>query len=283
MVKADYDEFSSMLDAVCSLLSRGSYIPNGANTALFFRALAAYPIADVRAAFDAHVRDPQRGKFVPTPADVIAQLDGLAANDGRPDGDEAWSTALLSADERETVVWTEEMQEAFCIARPVLDAGDRVGARMAFRDAYNRMVEEARKARRGATWSVSEGFDVAKRGEAIRKAVAANRLQGEHLHALPAPAMTLQQLAYDAPAPSATPKEIKARRRLRELFDQLRAAGDAPSSDAEAKEQTAAAKADVADRIAAYLESQRGPDVSELGEYRAPDLQNLPPAMRRAE
>jgi hypothetical protein len=122
MRESDFDEFAGMLDAVCSLLSKGAYSPNPGNTALFFRALADRSIDEVRAGFDAHVKDQKAGRFVPSPADIIGQIDAAERRDGRPGADEAWAAALLCRDEAETVVWTNEMSEAWQIAKTVAQA-----------------------------------------------------------------------------------------------------------------------------------------------------------------
>ena len=77
-IDRDLEPFGAMLDAVCGLLSRGAYTPNEVSTAIFFRALQPWPFERVRAAFDAHVRDPERGRFVPTPADILAYVNLLS-------------------------------------------------------------------------------------------------------------------------------------------------------------------------------------------------------------
>lgn len=184
----DFDAFAAMLDDVRALLPSGQPSLSATAKAMFFRALAAHSIADVRAALDAHVRDPKRGRFAPTPADVIEQLIGMASDDGRPEPDEAWATAVQAASEWQTVVWSAETAQAWAIARPVLDAGDEVGARMAFRDAYRRLVDEARASRTPPRWDVSLGWDMERRRIAIEAAVQAGRLSGDHVEALPAPA-----------------------------------------------------------------------------------------------
>jgi hypothetical protein len=94
MREADYPAFVALLDSTCNLLSRGQHTPSAMQAAMWFRSLAEFDIADVRAAFDAHIRDPQRGRFVPLPADILAQLHGAAADDTRPGADEAWAIAL---------------------------------------------------------------------------------------------------------------------------------------------------------------------------------------------
>jgi len=243
MRREDLQPFGQMLDAVCSLLSRGNYTPNATNTALFFRALQRYSLDEVRAGFDAHVSDPQRGKFVPTPADVIAQIEGLAANDGRPGAEEAWAIVLRGRDEAETIVWTAEMAEAWSIAKPVMDLGDEVGARMAFRESYGRLVEDARRKRMPPGWSLSLGHDEQRRIEAIRSAVSDGRLPESELQALPAPRGDVPLLA--APKAGAMSQaEATAREALRNLADRLRARREAPSEDYVAKLETEQLKAE---------------------------------------
>lgn len=119
----------------------------------------------------AECRRTLKGRFAL--ADVIARI---TARDGRPARDEAWAIALSSQDESDTVVMTEEIQLALAAARPVLDAGDKVGARMAFLSAYDRYVEEARAEGAPVSWLVSLGFDPQLRDRAIRSAVQLKRL-----------------------------------------------------------------------------------------------------------
>lgn len=104
---------------------------------------------------------------------------------GHPTANEAWGMALLSRDEAETVVWTEQIAEAAGIAQAILDAGDDVGARMAFRDAYERILRERPKS---PMWFPSLGSDPARRTAALERAVMAGRLTDSHAAGLlPAP------------------------------------------------------------------------------------------------
>jgi hypothetical protein len=181
----DFKPFLAMLDGVCLMLSRGAYTPNATSSAIFFRALVEHSIETVTAAFDAHCKDPQRGKFPPVPADILAQIEGAAVQDGRPGPEEAWSMCQAAADEARTVVWTTEMAQAWGIAWPLLHQhGDEVGARMAFKEVYLRLLAEARAKRAPVTWSPTLGTDPTMRAEALRVAVDAGRLP---LTALPAP------------------------------------------------------------------------------------------------
>lgn len=181
MVETDFAGFVEMLDAVYALHSKS--LPAPAKV-IFFRAMTAYPITAVRAAIDAHVRDAQRGQFPPKPADLIAQIEDKAADDGRPGPDEAWAMAMQSRDEAETIITTREVAEAFEAVKSVLCAGDEVGARMAFRETYGRIVARARVAGEPVRWFLSQGTDPERRKEPIRKAVAMGRLSSTHASAL---------------------------------------------------------------------------------------------------
>lgn len=211
----DYRTFAAMLDQVCALLSKGSHKPDPQSTALWFRVLTPYDLEAVRRAFDAHVRDPDRGRFVPVPADIIAKIH---AQDGRPSSDEAWAIAVKGADESATVTWNDEIAEAWGIAKPVLDGGDEVGARMAFRDAYNRISEE----RKGqpVRWWPSLGHDPAGRAAEVARASVAGLLEHQPALLLAAPnGMTLEGIANRAPP--------HVRGRLMALRDKLAARPDA--------------------------------------------------------
>lgn len=195
MRKDDFQDFCQMLDDSHALLARGQ-MPSPTAKAMFFRALAAYPIEAVRSGFDAHVKDPQRGRFAPTPADIVAQIEGLVADDGRPGPEEAWAMCARANDEDETVVWSEEMAGAWQICSPVLAMGDEVGARMAFKEAYARLIDQARKTGAPLTWTVSLGHDPQRRSIALTRAEAVGLLpRGEALRLAPPDQPANQTLA----------------------------------------------------------------------------------------
>lgn len=135
--------------------------------------LSGYPEPSVLQALD-RCRKELRGRLT-----LGAILDRIEEEDGRPGADEAWAIAIGAQDEAETVVWTEEMAQAFEVARPVLDARDKVGARVAFRDAYERLVRNAREAGAGCCWTVSLGHDEQRRAASLQTAVTAGRLPSE--------------------------------------------------------------------------------------------------------
>lgn len=103
----------------------------------------------------------------------------LRIDDGRPGVEEAW--ALIPRDEAASVVWTTEMAEAWGIALPLLNEGDAVAARMAFKEAYSGIVSRARDARQPVQWMPSLGHDKHGREAVLLEAVRRNRLTASHV------------------------------------------------------------------------------------------------------
>lgn len=220
MSENEFDDFTDLLDAVCSLISRGNYTPDPTNAALWFQALRAHDLALVRKAFDAHVKDPQRGRFVPTPADILGQIDALTPN-GRPGVEEAW--AMIPKDEDTTIVWTEEMAEGYRAAAPLLASGDRVAARMAFKEVYESAVVKAKAAGRPVHWLVSLGHDKNERKRVLVQAVKDGRIgRDQALELLPAPLKSLGTLLLQAPEHHRSTAEA-ARVKLDEIVEGYRA------------------------------------------------------------
>lgn len=110
-------------------------------------------------------------KFFPTTAEIIEKIPKSSAII-HPGADEAWSICLQSFDEHNTVIMTKQIAEARGIALDLYDFGDKTAARMAFRDAYNRLITNATK----PEWFISEGFDKTLKSAAIEKAVSLGRL-----------------------------------------------------------------------------------------------------------
>ena len=178
--------------------------------------LAGYPEADVLAALT-RCRRELRGRLTIT--DV---LDRMSTVGGHPTANEAWAMVLASLDESETVVWTDQVAEAAAVARPILEAGDEVGARRAFRDAYERIVRERADEPR---WFPSLGSDAVRREAALDRAIADGRLRREHVDGLLPPPINAKGhviaglLSGDMSAPM--PRDPEFRSRISALLRQL--------------------------------------------------------------
>ena len=203
--------------------------PTGEDVADWFDLLAEFPLAVVATAFRRHLTDPHQGQYLPKPADIIRHLPvPRPEDDGRPSADEAWGLLLrLVRDEAETGALSEEIREGWQACGPVLDAGDEVGARRCFIDAYNRRVQLARERHEPVRWTVTLGTDRQLREERIGEAVKLGRIGRDHARALlPGPsAGSIEQVAGLLEGPDATPEDRSVSARLRELVAIITAAG----------------------------------------------------------
>ena len=187
---------------------------------VFAEDLAGYPLPQVLGALT-RCRREVKGRL--TLSDVISRLD-----DGRPGPEEAW--AMIPQDEGRSGVWTDEMQRAFGVCYRLLNEGDTVSARMAFKEAYQREVQVARDKRQPVKWTATLGQDKAGRDEAQHDAMNRNLLaQGrpalpyeapEHAPALEAPRL---QLVGPQSVGDAVANVVASIPRSREHFDALRA------------------------------------------------------------
>jgi hypothetical protein len=157
---------------------------------MWWRLMQNFDIETFRAAMEAHMLDPDAGRFAPMPAHIAGQIQKLSP---KPKGhigvDEAWSIAMQAEDEYSTVVWTQPIAEAWGIAKNVLP--DRTGARMAFKSAYERILSTLPDDA-ALKWYPSIGIDAARREDALNEAVKMGRLSGEHAAGLLPPPKTEQ-------------------------------------------------------------------------------------------
>lgn len=153
----------------------GKPAPDQEIFAAWIEFLKPYPLQLIRRALADHCAS---SEFAPVAAVIAKRCKEL---DGRPTADEAWAIALQSVDEAETVVWTTETAQAFYACKPILEARDKVGARMAFRDAYNRLVADARISRIPVKWEVSLGQNADRQQIAIGRAQASGLISSEML------------------------------------------------------------------------------------------------------
>ena len=141
---------------------------------IWWAALVSYDLAELQAAFHRHITDPDQGRFPPTPAAIVAQMADAAGAIG---ADEAWSLVIGAMDEDATVVLTDLMLEALAVSQARTQwQYDKVGARMAFKSAYDRLIGIARIQGRKPIWQVSAGWDAERRADAVRLAMEGGRL-----------------------------------------------------------------------------------------------------------
>ena len=185
-----------MIDAVAETVGRPL---SPAALAVMGRALEGHPLPLVMQALDRCARECRHRL---TLADVLDRIPG-----NHPGAEEAWAIARDARDESKTLVWTAPMAEAWAVASGM----DDVSGRMAFKDAYQRLVAEQPGMPR---WQVSLGFDREGRWLAVRGAVQVGRLpsgecarlgllapgEADSLRALPAPVADEPMSAGDVAA-----------------------------------------------------------------------------------
>ena len=114
----------------------------------------------------------------------LRELAGIvsgASNDGRPGPEEAW--ARMPKGERvenDSVVWCEEERAAYGACRSLLLDGDQIGARMAFKERYEKELADARSQGRPVRWTVSTGYDVEHRLTTLAVALEDKRIDVEY-------------------------------------------------------------------------------------------------------
>lgn len=193
--------------------------------------LLSYDFKSVEQALLRCRREVQRGRF--TLAEVINRID-----DGRPGPDEAW--AEICKGEDDTLVWCEEMAEARGIVAELIAQGDKVAARMAFKEAYARLLVTARSERRPAKFTVSLGHDKSRHALALAEAVRRGLLplaqvEQYHRHLLP----QIARLAGVTDHPLLAAPDVDGLRRLGNAVKQLtdkRVVPDEPLTDEERDE-----------------------------------------------
>jgi len=163
MDKSQAKEFSDELTAIFDVYGKAA--PSKAVKNIWWRSLSKFDLTVVIKALGIHV---DSSKYFPNPADVIELL---IASDGRPTADEAWAIALPARDEDQSVIWTEEIEQAFLsIALPILETGDDIGARIGFRANYERRVDHSRSQGIKARWFMNAGNNLQIRHDTAIKA-----------------------------------------------------------------------------------------------------------------
>ncbi len=203
------DEVDHLIDLLCATAEVLGHEIRPAAAALMADDLSKFPLQALSKAL-ARCRSELTGRL--TPKAILDRMeDGgvwLSAN-------EAWALALRASDESQTVVWTNEIAKAWQIALPIMDAGDKVGARMAFIPAYERLVQSAREEGKPVQWQISAGWDPQLRDAAIQQAVSAGLLPP------PEPEPVLMISGPDG-KPMTSEQKAENKQRMAELMRQWR-------------------------------------------------------------
>lgn len=175
MNEHDKPAFAKALKAAFTV-TNATIGPDGSE--LWWRLMQRYDLTPFQSAV---MRFLETARFPPKPADIIEIIQAM---DGRLGADEAWQIAQGAMDENTTVVMNDEIAEAWGISQSIYLDGDKTGARMAFRSAYDRIVAESRSKGIPVKWWPSLGHDPAGREAPLVRAVEQGRLTSGHVQAL---------------------------------------------------------------------------------------------------
>lgn len=231
MLDRDFDPFFTIMKEAADALPNAKPLTAEFVSAAF-EVLRPFTIAQVRTGVVCHQRDPQRGRFMPSAADIIEQVQRLASSDGRPGPEEAW--ALVPKSDADSVFWTDEMSAAYEVVHDMI-AVDEVAARMSFKEVYAARVADARGAGIQPQWSPALGSSEAGRVRAMQAAVAARRITvagalelGVQLQGLPPPREPEPLLLGESPeqrksrAERSAEQRQQAAKRLKAFAESLR-------------------------------------------------------------
>lgn len=106
---------------------------------------------------------------MPTAAQLIQYIP-----DGHPSAQESF--AMIPRNEYTSVIWSDEMRFAYGVCESLIREGNITGAFFAYKEEYDRLVQESRMKRRKPKWSPSFGDDKAGREVALVTAIEKKRI-----------------------------------------------------------------------------------------------------------
>lgn len=148
MIDLDKNKFLEVMTGCAAAYSQSIEKPK---VAIYWETLKDFSITEVSKAVSAHVRE---SKFFPTLAEIITYIPSAQQNK-HLGADEAWTIAKQAMNQDNCACVTDQILEAMDIAWDVYSTKDENPARMAFRDAYTRIV----KSSGNPVWFVSLGND----------------------------------------------------------------------------------------------------------------------------
>jgi hypothetical protein len=130
------------------------------------------------------VRTMQARKPSPFPPGLFEIITAIKGTDGRPSPEEAWGIALKASDESASVLWTDEIASAMRAYSEQLAGGDKVGARMAFKERYETLVAEARQRGTPVEWRVTLGFDKIQHKHVVQEGLEKKLIEPDYARVL---------------------------------------------------------------------------------------------------
>lgn len=142
---------------------------------LYWEGLRQYDYEAIEKAAWAHTQMPgDAGHWMPK----ISDLTKILAPNAWLAADEVW--ARMPKSEADSAMMTKESAEAMGAATALLEIGDKVAARMAFKSAYDRLVDQAKAEGRAPVYFASFGTEKSHHSTMLANAVQAGQIELQH-------------------------------------------------------------------------------------------------------
>jgi hypothetical protein len=271
MQSSDYKQFAGIWADAHEIMAGGKVFSKRAMD-MIFETLEDYSLNLIEQAIKIHTKN---SKFAPTPNDIVEIITGHTGQK-HIGADEAWCLVLDSFDENSTIVVTQEILEARGLVMDIYQTGDITGARMAFRDTYNRIIAATCDK---PVWRISLGPGAerlagnAQQFAAVQKAIGLGRLPAgaADKYYIQAPATTVAGLIESANEKASKSSDQDFKEKAKKAFQGIKAVLSAPDDDGIARRerkrlQFEAHRQEMLDRVDVKLqEKAQSVTMSELG------------------
>lgn len=131
------------------------------------------------------VRSIMKKSCSPFPPGVFEiKHEALPQEQTRPTSEIAWGIALKASNESDSVLWTDDIAQAMEACRYQLQAGDKIAARMAFKEKYEQLVSAAEKRGESVKWWVTFGFDKSRRTGVVEEGLRQGLISPQQAQAI---------------------------------------------------------------------------------------------------
>lgn len=171
MTENDKKQFAELLADTMEVFEKQV---SATTVGIWFNVLQRYTIEEIQYGFSAYMNT---GKFSPKPADIVEAISERAGSVWKT-ADEAFAVVLALTDESSTVIATDAIMEAMDGLWDLV-RDNAISGRMAFKEAYERIMKHGKLTGRVPQSFVSVGTDQDKRRDVIENGYRAGLITAD--------------------------------------------------------------------------------------------------------